>query len=135
MYLSYLMGVKDATENHLKSLGVANATKSESGNWKLEIPTEKIEAYKEFVKAKLEPGFWNEFLDEYGIHFIFKLKDGTYKEYALSSTNEQEIDNLCAKLNNEPPEKTANVYKYLAENDYYHDFMWEHYQPMIERMV
>ena len=53
-----------------------------------------IEQYKKLIREKMTPGFWNEFLDENGIYFIFKLESGDIKEYTLSHENEQEIDNL-----------------------------------------
>ena len=132
-YLSYLMGAKEITDQDLTDLGTEIVEKTESGSRKLKISKDKIENYKSLIKEKMTPWFWNEFLNENGIHFIFKLGDGDTKEYTLSPENEQEIDNLCAKLNNEPPEKTANVYKYISDNDFYHDFMLEHYKDMIER--
>jgi hypothetical protein len=55
------------------------------------------------------------------------------KNEDYKAENEQEIDKICAELNNEPPEKTANVYKYISDNNFYHDFMLEHYKKMIER--
>jgi len=65
--------------------------------------------------------------------FIFKLKDGSIKEYNLSIGNEAEIDKLCAELNNEPPETTANVYKYISENTFYHDTMLKYWSQNINR--
>ena len=133
-YLSYLMGAGQITDEDLINLGIEIVEKIKSGNRKLKIHENKIENYKNLIKEKMTPGFWNEFLNKEGIHFIFKLEDGNIKEYTLSLENEQEIDNLCAKLNNEPPEKTANVYKYISDNDFYHDFMMKHYKDMIERL-
>lgn len=133
MYLSYLMGAKDITDQELVDLGIEIVGKTESGNRKLKIPSEKIDEYKTLIREKMEPGFWNEFLDENGIHFIFKFKNGDLKEYTLSPENEQEIDRLCAEFNNEDPETTANVYRYISENDFYHNFMMQHYREMIER--
>ena len=133
MYLSYLMGADKISDQDLTNLGIEIAEKTDSGSRKLKIPSEKIEGYKNLIREKMAAGFWNEFLDENNIHFIFKFKNGEIKEYILSPENEQEIDKICAELNNEPPEKTANVYKYISDNDFYHDFMMEHYKEMIER--
>jgi len=133
MYLSYLMGADKISDQDLTNLGIEIAEKTESESRKLKIPSEKIDGYKGLVKEKMTPGFWNEFLNENNIHFIFKFKNDEVKEYVLSPENEQEIDKICAELNNEPPEKTANVYKYISDNNFYHDFMLEHYKKMIER--
>lgn len=133
MYLSYLMGAEYISDQELTTLGIEIVEKTDAGNRKLIIPSETIEQYQNLIREKMTAGFWNEFLDEHGISFIFKLENGDRKEYTLSPENEQEIDGLCARLNNESPDKTANVYKYLSENDFYHDFLLEHYREMIER--
>jgi len=127
------MGADKISDQDLTNLGIEIAEKTESESRKLKIPSEKIDGYKGLVKEKMTPGFWNEFLNENNIHFIFKFKNDEVKEYVLSPENEQEIDKICAELNNEPPEKTANVYKYISDNNFYHDFMLEHYKKMIER--
>lgn len=133
MYLSYLMGAKNINDKDLTNLDIAIVEKTDSESRKLKIPSEKIEGYNNLIREKMTPGFWNEFLDENAVHFIFKLKNGELKEYVLSPENELEIDHLCAELNNEPAGKTANVFKYISDNDFYHDFMMKHYKEMIER--
>lgn len=133
MYLSYLMGGEDITDKDLSDLGIKIVRKTESGNREIKIPQDTIERYKDLVREKMTAGFWNEFMNEKEIYFIFKLESGELKEYVLSPENEQEIDKLCAKLNNEPPDKTANVYKYISDNDFYHDFMMQYYKDMVER--
>ena len=133
-YLSYLMGADAISDKELGDLGVEIVDTTDTGNRKLRI-IKDIEAYKDLIRAKMTPGFWNEFLNENEIHFIFKLDNGHIEEYILSPDNEQKIDALCAKLNNEPPDKTANVYKYISENSFYHDFMLEHYRAFIERQI
>ncbi|MBI4032718.1 hypothetical protein HY374_03370 [Candidatus Berkelbacteria bacterium] len=133
MYLSYLMGAEQIEDQELEALGVTIVGHAGHGNRKLKIPSQRVDDYRILIKEKMTPGFWNEFLDERAIHFIFKLKDHTVKEFTLSPDNEREIDTLCAQLNNEPPDKTANVYRYIADNDFYHDFMTKHYQALVER--
>lgn len=133
MYLSYLMGADKILDQDLTDLGIEIAEKTDSGSRKLKIPSEKIDGYKNLIREKITPGFWNEFLNENNVHFIFKFKNGEIKEYVLSPENEREIDKICAELNNEPPDKTANVYKYISDNDFYHDFMMLHYKEMIDR--
>lgn len=124
------MGADKITD---KELGDLDVEKDEDDDRALKIPKEKLPQYIELIKAKLSEGFWNEIIWESEIIFIFKFKDGSIKEYRLSPENEQEIDKLCAELNNEPEDKTANVYKYISDNKFYHDFMLEHYADMINR--
>jgi len=132
-YLSYLMGAETIADTELEALGAVIVGKSKSGNRKLKIPALCIAAYESLVREKIDAGFWNEYIGPNRIHFIFKLKDGTIKEYDLSTQNEQEIDKLCAELNNELPETTANVYKYISENDFYHNMMLKYWSQNISR--
>src|SRR3989344_1225425 len=126
-YLSFLMGGKNILDQQLMDLDIEIVEKDSDGDRKLRIPPENLDKYLELIKTGLTPGFWNEVVGAEEIIFIFKFKDGTIKEYELSLDNEMEIDRLCAEFNNEPSEKTQNVYKYLSENKFYHDFMKEHY--------
>ena len=133
--LSYLMGAREIKDSELESLGIEIKNTTEDGDRMLVIPSEKLPSHIELVKSKLTNGFWNEIVREKEITFIFKFKDGHTKEYELSPENEQEIDNLCAEFNNEPPNKTANVYKYISDNKFYNDFMMEHYTDLINRKL
>ncbi len=132
-YLSYLLGASKITDQDLLNLNIYIVEKPESGSRKIEIPNKSIEEYKNLIKIKLDPGFWNECISKNEIYFIFKFKDSAIKEFELSPDNEQEIDDLCARFNSEPPDKTANIYKYLSENEFYHNLMYRHYQVLIER--
>ena len=132
-YLSFLMGAGGVQDSDLEALSVEIVDKDSDGDRKLKIPIANLSAYLYLVRSGLNPGFWNEVIGAQEIIFVFKFKDGTIKEYKLSPENEEEIDKLCAEFNNEPPEKTQNVYKYLSDNKFYHDFMMEHYADMINR--
>jgi len=127
------MGAKNITDDDITSLSISIEEKNIDGVRALKIPEEKLSQYIELIKAKLNQGFWNEIIGAREIIFIFKLKDGSIKEYRLSPENEQKIDKLCAEFNNELPEKTANVYKYISDNKFYHDFMLKHYGELINR--
>lgn len=127
------MGAENIQDQELESLNIEIVDNTESDSRKLKIPKESLSSYIEHIKTKLNKGFWNEIIGSEQILFIFKLPDGTIKEYKLSPSNEAEIDQLCAELNNEPPDKTANVYKYISDNDFYHEFMLEHYADLINR--
>ena len=131
--LSYLMGAENIKDTELEGLGVEIKETKPDGDRTLIITDEKLPQYIELIKSKLTNGFWNEVIGEKDIIFIFKFKDGHTEEYKLSLDNEKEIDKLCAEFNNEPPDKTANVYKYISDNKFYHDFMIEHYADMINR--
>lgn len=127
------MGADKISDKELTDLKIVIQEIKESGSRKLKIPVSSIEPYKNLVSTKLNNGFWNEIIGNNEIFFIFKFKDGTVKQYILDVLNEHEIDKLCAEFNNEPADKTANVYKYLSENDFYHDIMIENYLELVNR--
>ena len=133
--LSYLMGAENIKDTELESLGVEIKETKPDGDRTLIITDEKLSQYIELIKSKLTNAFWNEIVGEKEIIFIFKFKDGHSEEYKLSLDNEREIDKLCAEFNNEPSDKTANVYKYISDNKFYHDFMIKHYKDMIVRKL
>lgn len=132
-HLSYLMGAEKITDTELQELGVKIVDKTKSGSRTLRIPDAAYSSYVELVKEKLSLGYWNEIVSPDQIFFIFKFADGHIEEYTLSPNNETQIDMLCAEFNNESPDKTANVYKYISENEFYHDLMVKHYSDMINR--
>lgn len=127
------MGGEEIADSELAALNIVVARETDSGHRTLKIPEKSLPQYIELIKKKLTKGFWNEIVGPKQIIFIFKFDDGHTEEYELSPETEQSIDALCAKFNNESPEKTANVYKYISENDFYHDFMLKHYAGMINR--
>lgn len=129
------MGADDIQDKELENLDIEIQDRTSDGIRMLVVPEEKLAQYIELIKAKLTNGFWNEIVGEKEIIFIFKFKDGHIKEYMLSPENEKEIDDLCIEFNNEPPDLTPNVYKYISDNKFYHDFMMEHYSDMINRKL
>lgn len=131
--LSYLMGADKIQDDELENLGVKIVDRTSEGDRLLKISDKELTKYVELIKTKLANGFWNEVIGAKEIIFIFKFKDGSVREYKLSPDNEREIDKLCAEFNNESPDKTANVYKYISENKFYHDFMVKYYADMIDR--
>lgn len=127
------MGAESIHDKDLEALNIQIIEKTESGSRKLKIPQENVSKYIELIKVKLAEGFWNEIIGSSEIIFIFKFKDGSIKEFKLTLENESQIDKLCASFNNEPLDKTTNVYKYLSENEFYHEFMLQNYSNMIKR--
>ena len=133
IYLSYLMGADNITNGDITALSIEIVEIKKDGDRTLKIPENKLSLYIELIKTKLDKGFWNEIVGAKEIIFIFKFKDGSIKEYRLSPANEEEVDKLCTEFNHEPPEKTLNVYKYISDNKFYHDFMLEHFADLINR--
>ena len=131
--LSYLMGAEAIQDKELENVGIEIKGRTTDGDRMLVITNDQLPSYINLVKDKLTHGFWNEIVGEKDIIFLFKFKDGSTKEYQLSTENEKEINDLCIEFNHEPPDLTPNVYKYISENKFYHDFMMEHHADMISR--
>ncbi|HEY4502372.1 MAG TPA: leucine--tRNA ligase [Candidatus Paceibacterota bacterium] len=118
---SFVMGL---SEKDLKALGIDIAEKTESGFFKIFIPTDKLEEYKALVREKMEPGFWNEFSTEQGFYFIFKHKNKQIEEMELTQETNDLIDKygmiFKGKSENIPPK---NVYSWLADNSFYKEIL------------
>jgi leucyl-tRNA synthetase len=119
---SYLMGADDISDQDLKKLDIIIAKKTKSGSRKIEIPSVSLGKYQSLVKKKLTPGFWNEVVGEQ-VWFCFKDKQGQVTEFILDEDNREEIAQLCTEYNNDPIEKTSNIWAYLAANDWYTDMI------------
>lgn len=129
------MGAERVEDKDLTDLGIVIEEKMTDGDRILKISQDKLPQYVGLIKAKLDNGFWNEIVGEKEVFFIFKLKDGSIKEYTLSLENEKEIAELCSRFNGDSLEKTRNVYKYISGNKFYRDFMTEHYADLINRQL
>jgi hypothetical protein len=129
------MGAGEISDVELTDLGVQVNDRTKDDDRMLIIPDKKFSEYVDLVKRKLAGGFWNEIVGEKEITFIFKFKDGSVREYKLSPDNEKEINDLCVEFNDEPPDLSPNVYKYISENKLYHDFMMRHYKKLIDRQL
>jgi hypothetical protein len=125
--LSFLMGAEAISDGELTRLGVEIAQRFGGGVRGLVVPDRSLQAYRELIRLKLTPGFWNETVGRTGILFQFKLDDGTVAELAYSAASREEIARLCSRLNDDPSEKTSDVPRYLAGNPFYRELMLTHH--------
>ena len=110
---SFVMGVN---ESDLKKLSAKVVGKTSGGDFKIEIPFDQLDGYKQFIRGVIRPGFWNEFSTPAGFYFIFKHKDGRLEEMELTEETNDLIDRYGATFNDEQPgEISENVYSWLAE--------------------
>jgi len=126
VYLSYLMGAPRLTDEELLALGAEIVQRGKTVRC-LRVPAAAVDEYLRLVAEKLEPTYWNEVVGPRDIRFVFKLEDGSVRLLPLGPDTEAEIGALCAALNNEPPEKTKDVLRYLASNRFYRDALAEWY--------
>lgn len=118
---SFIMGVEEAP---LKKLGIKIIEKTNKGFFKIKIPFEKLEEYKEFIRKNMKPDFWNEFSTKNGFYFIFKHKNGKMEEMKLNEKTNNIIDKYGMIFNGEKTKKNPeNVYNWLAENDFYKELL------------
>jgi len=118
---SYVMGVN---EKAIKEFGGKIIEKTKDGFFKLKVPFDKLENYKEFIRKNLKPGFWNEFSTSKGFYFIFKHKTGKIEEFELDEKTNDIVDKYGMTFNDEKPNDTPeNVYSWLAKNDFYKELL------------
>ena len=94
MYHSYVMGI-DASIMALKELGfdVVN----DGNNYMVAFPKEKSSIWEGFVSTHLDVGYWNEYLTEYGVVFLFHLNDWI-KRYEVHDFENAAVLSLCEEL-------------------------------------
>lgn len=126
-YLSYLMGAPKITDEDIVRVGAEIVGRVDSGSRRLTIPKEHIADYERLIIEKLDPGFWNEYVGEREIVFLFKTKDGSVKRYVYAEENRLEIAKLCSTFNGDPLEKTSQLLEYIAGNEFYTDLIQAHY--------
>ncbi|HKI85852.1 MAG TPA: hypothetical protein VKA53_03815 [Thermoanaerobaculia bacterium] len=124
-YLSFLMGADAIPDSALTNLGAKIVKGTGTPFRGLLIPEASLASYKALIRAKLNPGFWNDILGRHEILFIFKLKDTSIRELVLCDANRAEIAQLCSSLNNDPIEKTSDMPRYLAGNPFYRELIAE----------
>ncbi|MBI3623054.1 leucine--tRNA ligase [Candidatus Pacearchaeota archaeon] len=118
---SYVMGVD---EKDIKDIGVKIVEKTKDGFFKIKIPFDNLDKYKDFIRKNLKPGFWNEFSTPKGFYFIFKHKSGEIEEFLLDEKTNDIIDEYGMTFNKEKPKKFhENVYSWLAENGFYKELL------------
>jgi hypothetical protein len=126
-YISLLMGAPSLSEAALRDAGVEVLERYGENLLGLLVPMDNVPAYKELVRECLQPGFWADLVSPEEIIFVFKLRDGTFREFVLTDENRLEISALCSELNGDPLEKTVDLPNYFAANPFYRDLMVAHH--------
>ena len=67
----------------------------------------------------MNEGFWNDFIANDLICFIFKMSDGEVVEFDYNEEGRLKIAKLCSQLNGDSIEKTSDLLNYMAENEFY----------------
>ena len=112
MYHTYVMGIDNSIFD-LEQQGFLIST--DGRNYKVSFPKDKAELWEAFIKEHLEVEYWNEYLTEDSVIFIFHLSNG-FKRYEVKNYVNDEVLNLCEEL---CACKFESIKKMLSENSYY----------------
>ena len=112
MYYTYVMGI-DNSIFELENQGFY--IEKEWDNYRVSFPKNKAEIWEEFIKKHLEIEFWNEYLAEDKVVFLFHLVDG-FKRYEVQNYVNDEVLRLCEQLCNS---KFESIKKMLSDNSFY----------------
>ena len=94
MYYSYVMGI-DNIIMELASQGFD--IQNDGDNFMVSFPEGRSNVWEEFITQYLELGYWNEYLTEDRVIFLFHLEDGI-KRYEVYNYENNEVLALCEKL-------------------------------------
>ncbi len=94
MYHSYVMGVDDSILE-LKRQGFT--IENDGDNYMVSFPASKSWIWEAYITKHLQLGYWNEYLTEDKVVFLFHLEDGI-KKYEVYDFSNDEVLSLCEKL-------------------------------------
>lgn len=116
MCYSYVMGI----DNKIYTLRDSGFIIERFGNhYGVAFSKEKADEWEQFISRYLELGYWNEYLSEDGVVFLFHLEDGL-RRYNVKNYKNDEVLSLCEKL---CECKFKSIKDMLKENHYYSDKM------------
>jgi len=114
MFHSYVMGIGSSIYD-LKKQGFV--VEIDGNNYTVSFPEDKVDIWEEFISKHLELGFWNEYLTNVGVVFLFHLQDGI-KKYVVKNYEDDEVLFLCEEL---CKSKFQSIKSMLSGNHFYND--------------
>lgn len=114
MNYSYVMGIGKEIENLIDR---GFSLKSFDGNYRVEFPDNKSQEWEKFISEHLEQEYWNEYITDTGVVFLFQLENGL-KRYEVYNLENAEVLELCEKL---CQCRFGTIKSMLAGNEYYYD--------------
>ena len=94
MYYSYVMGIDDSI-NELKKDGFV--IEPDGNNYMISFPANKAVVWEKYISKHLERGYWNEYIADNSVVFLFHLQNGV-KRYEVNNYENDEVLALCEKL-------------------------------------
>ena len=114
MYYSYVMGI-DNSINELKKDGFV--IEPDGNNYMISFPENKAIAWEKYISKHLDLEYWNEYIADNNVVFLFHLQDGIRK-YEVYNYKNDEVLALCEKL---CKCKFESIKTMLVENHFYKD--------------
>ncbi len=112
MFYSYAMGLDDSVLT-LENQGFT--VNRDKDNYTVSFPKEKAKTWETFILERLRTGYWNEYLTDDSVVFLFCLNEGA-KRYEVRDFNNDEVLALCEKLCNQ---KFGSLKSMLTGNSFY----------------
>ena len=94
MYYSYVMGIDNSVEE-LENQDFK--IEKDGGNYMVSFPKENADVWETFISSHLELEYWNEYLAEDKVIFLFHLPEGI-KRYEVYNFENDEVLALCERL-------------------------------------
>lgn len=116
MYHSYVMGIDESILG-LEQKGFL--IEKVQNDYQVSFSEENASAWEDFIRQHLNENYWNEYLADDKVIFIFHLSDG-FKRYEVKNYDNDEVLGLCEKLCNC---KFVSIKKMLADNSFYRNFI------------
>lgn len=112
MNCSYVMGIgKDIFDLAEQGFSIGK----DGDNYTVSFPNDLTEVWENFIIKNLEVGYWNEYITEDKIVFIFRLSEGI-KRYEVYDFQNDEVLELCERLCDC---KFVSLKKMLCDNHFY----------------
>lgn len=120
MARTYIMGQQNIDSADVEAIGGRVDSINESGHMCVEFPVSKFKEFEDLISNKMESGFWNEYLTNEKVVFIFKHKDGRLERFALNDDNAHEILALGHEFNNQSqPSPQETPWSWFVHNSWY----------------
>lgn len=114
MYYSYVMGISNSIDV-LKTKGFI--IEKDGNNFMVSFPKEMSLIWEAFISEQLQSEYWNEYIADNHVVFLFHLKDGI-KRYEVYNFQNEEVLKLCEELCNC---RFGSIRKMLEGNHFYKD--------------
>ena len=112
MYYSYVVGMNDELYE-LETDGLI--IEKNDNDFMISFSKKLTNKWEEFVYKHLKVEYWNEYITDNEIIFIFHLKEG-FKRYVVKNFENDEVLKLCEKLCDC---KFESIEKMIKDNKFY----------------